>query len=230
MGQWKVKIKKKDRKKVGQQMAKLTRIEEINLILDIQGMLEKAGSNENDNPWDSVEAKLQELGYLPGGTKCSEQEVKEAYLCLLAKLTDDALAQSGRGKVVYQINSEALEQLRVAPDEDPDFYPDLIADLKKNMAAYAQIVLSFQLWREKWQHDLSGEDYRQKFGDLDQRRSRIHDYLRQRLDLVNSEAGDQGLPLIIDVGENRVQKVNRTDVANAILIWYQEQVSQELHK
>lgn len=211
-------------------MAKLTRIEEINLILDIQGKLEKAGSNENDNPWDSVEAKLQELGYLPGGTKCSEQEVKEAYLCLLAKLTDDALAQSGRGKVVYQINSEALEQLRVAPDEDPDFYPDLIADLKKNMAAYTQIVLSFQLWREKWQHDLSGEDYRQKFGDLDQRRSRIHDYLRQRLDLVNSEAGDQGLPLIIDVGESRVQKVNRTDVANAILIWYQEQVSQELHK
>lgn len=211
-------------------MAKLTRIEEINLILDIQGMLEKAGNSENDNPWDSVEAKLQELGYLPGGTKCSEQEVKEAYLCLLAKLTDDALAQSGRGKVVYQINSEALEQLRVAPDEDPDFYPDLIADLKKNMSVYAQIVLSFQLWREKWQHDLSGEDYRQKFGDLDQRRSRIHDYLRQRLDLVNSEAGDQGLPLIIDVGENRVQKVNRTDVANAILIWYQEQVSQELHK
>ena len=128
-------------------MAKLTRIEEINLILGIQGMLEKAGSNENDNPWDSVEAKLQALGYLPEGTKCSEQEVKEAYLCLLAKLTDDALAQSGRGKVVYQINSEALEQLRVAPDEDPDFYPDLIADLKKNMAAYAQIVLSFQLWR-----------------------------------------------------------------------------------
>lgn len=211
-------------------MAKLTRIEEINLILDIQGMLEKAGSNENDNPWDSVEAKLQELGYLPRGTKCTEQEVKEAYLCLLAKLTDDALAQSGRGKVVYQINSEALEQLRVAPDEDPDFYPDLIADLKKNMAAYAQIVLSFQEQREKWQHDLSGEDYRQKFGDLDQRRSRIHDYLRQRLDLVNSEAGDQGLPLIIDVGESRVQKVNRTDVANAILIWYQEQVSQELHK
>lgn len=211
-------------------MAKLTRIEEINLILGIQGMLEKAGSNENDNPWDSVEPKLQELGYLPGGTKCSEQEVKEAYLCLLAKLTDDALAQSGRGKVVYQINSEALEQLRVAPDEDPDFYPDLIADLKKNMAAYAQIVLSFQLWREKWQHDLSGEDYRQKFGDLDQRRSGIHDYLRQRLDLVNSEAGDQGLPLIIDVGESRVQEVNRTDVANAILIWYQEQVSQELHK
>lgn len=211
-------------------MAKLTRIEEINLILDIQGMLEKAGSNENDNPWDSVEAKLQELGYLPRGTKCTEQEVKEAYLCLLAKLTDDALAQSGRGKVVYQINSEALEQLRVAPDEDPDFYPDLIADLKKNMAAYAQIVLSFQERREKWQHDLSGEDYRQKFGDLDQRRSRIHDYLRQRLDLVNSEAGDQGLPLIIDVGESRVQKVNRTDVANAILIWYQEQVSQELHK
>lgn len=211
-------------------MAKLTRIEEINLILDIQGMLEKAGSNENDNPWDSVEPKLQELGYLPGGTKCSEQEVKEAYLCLLAKLTDDALAQSGRGKVVYQINSEALEQLRVAPDEDPDFYPDLIADLKKNMAAYAQIVLSFQLWREKWQHDLSGEDYRQKFGDLDQRRSGIHDYLRQRLDLVNSEAHDQGLPLIIDVGESRVQEVNRTDVANAILIWYQEQVSQELHK
>lgn len=211
-------------------MAKLTRIEEINLILDIQGMLEKAGSNENDNPWNSVEAKLQELGYLPGGTKCTEQEVKEAYLCLLAKLTDDALAQSGRGKVVYQINSEALEQLRVAPDEDPDFYPDLIADLKKNMAAYAQIVLSFQERREKWQHDLSGEDYRQKFGDLDQRRSRIHDYLRQRLDLVNSEAGDQGLPLIIDVGESRVQKVNRTDVANAILIWYQEQVSQELHK
>lgn len=211
-------------------MAKLTRIEEINLILDIQGMLEKAGSNENDNPWDSVEAKLQGLGYLPGGTKCSEQEIKEAYLCLLAKLTDDALAQSGRGKVVYQINSEALEQLGVAPDEDPDFYPDLIADLKKNMAAYAQIVLSFQLWREKWQHDLSGEDYRQKFGDLDQRRSRIHDYLRQHLDLVNSEAGDQGLPLIIDVGESRVQEVNRTDVANAILIWYQEQVSQELHK
>lgn len=211
-------------------MAKLTRIEEINLILDIQGMLEKAGSNENDNPWDSVEPKLQELGYLPGGTKCSEQEEKEAYLCLLAKLTDDALAQSGRGKVVYQINSEALEQLRVAPDEDPDFYPDLIADLKKNMSAYAQIVLSFQLWREKWQHDLSGEDYRQKFGDLDQRRSGIHDYLRQRLDLVNSEAGDQGLPLIIDVGESRVQEVNRTDVANAILIWYQEQVSQELHK
>ncbi|MFR0599994.1 hypothetical protein [Lactobacillus equicursoris] len=211
-------------------MAKLTRIEEINLILDIQGMLEKAGSNENDNPWDSVEAKLQGLGYLPGGTKCSEQEVKEAYLCLLAKLTDDALAQSGRGKVVYQINSEALEQLRVAPDEDPDFYPDLIVDLKKNMAAYAQIVLSFQLWREKWQHDLSGEDYRQKFGDLDQRRSRIHDHLRQRLDLVNSEARDQGLPLIIDVGESRVQEVNRTDVANAILIWYQEQVSQELHK
>lgn len=211
-------------------MAKLTRIEEINLILDIQEKLEKAGSNENDNPWDSVEAKLQELGYLPGGTKCSEQEVKEAYLCLLAKLTDDALAQSGRGKVVYQINSEALEQLRVAPDEDPDFYSDLIADLKKNMAAYTQIVLSFQLWREKWQHDLSGEDYRQKFGDLDQRRSRIHDYLRQRLDLVNSEASDQGLPLIIDVGESRVQKVNRTDVANAILIWYQEQVSQELHK
>lgn len=211
-------------------MAKLTRIEEINLILDIQGMLEKAGSNENDNPWDSVEPKLQELGYLPGGTKCSEQEVKEAYLCLLAKLTDDALAQSGRGKVVYQINSEALEQLRVAPDEDPDFYPDLIVDLKKNMAAYAQIVLSFQLWREKWQHDLSGEDYRQKFGDLDQRRSRIHDHLRQRLDLVNSEARGQGLPLIIDVGESRVQEVNRTDVANAILIWYQEQVSQELHK
>lgn len=211
-------------------MAKLTRIEEINLILGIQGMLEKAGSNENDNPWDSVEAKLQGLGYLPGGTKCSEQEIKEAYLCLLAKLTDDALAQSGRGKVVYQINSEALEQLGVAPDEDPDFYPDLIADLKKNMAAYAQIVLSFQLWREKWQHDLSGEDYRQKFGDLDQRRSRIHDYLRQHLDLVNSEAGDQGLPLIIDVGESRVQEVNRTDVANAILIWYQEQVSQELHK
>lgn len=211
-------------------MAKLTRIEEINLILDIQGMLEKAGSNENDNPWDSVEAKLQALGYLPGGTKCSEQEVKEACLCLLAKLTDDALAQSGRGKVVYQINSEALEQLRVAPDEDPDFYPDLIADLKKNMAAYAQIVLSFQLWREKWQHDLSGEDYRQKFGDLDQRRSQIHDHLRQRLDLVNSEARDQGLPLIIDVGESRVQEVNRTDVANAILIWYQEQVSQELHK
>lgn len=211
-------------------MAKLTRIEEINLILGIQGMLEKAGSNENDNPWDSVEAKLQALGYLPEGTKCSEQEVKEAYLCLLAKLTDDALAQSGRGKVVYQINSEALEQLRVAPDEDPDFYPDLIADLKKNMAAYAQIVLSFQLWREKWQHDLSGEDYRQKFGDLDQRRSRIHDHLRQRLDLVNSEARDQGLPLIIDVGESRVQEVNRTDVANAILIWYQEQVSQELHK
>lgn len=211
-------------------MAKLTRIEEINLILEIQGMLEKAGSNENDNPWDSVEAKLQELGYLPGGTKCSEQEVKEAYLCLLAKLTDDALAQSGRGKVVYQINSEALEQLKEAPDEDPDFYPDLIADLKKNMAAYAQIVLSFQLWREKWQHDLSGEDYRQKFGDLDQRRSRIHDYLRQRLDLVNSEASDQGLPLIIDVGESCVQEVNRTDVANAILIWYQEQVSQELHK
>lgn len=211
-------------------MAKLTRIEEINLILGIQGMLEKAGSNENDNPWDSVEPKLQALGYLPGGTKCSEQEVKEAYLCLLAKLTDDALAQSGRGKVVYQINSEALEQLRVAPDEDPDFYPDLIADLKKNMSAYAQIVLSFQLWREKWQHDLSGEDYRQKFGDLDQRRSGIHDYLRQRLDLVNSEAGDQGLPLIIDVGESRVQEVNRTDVANAILIWYQEQVSQELHK
>lgn len=211
-------------------MAKLTRIEEINLILGIQGMLEKAGSNENDNPWDSVEAKLQGLGYLPGGTKCSEQEIKEAYLCLLAKLTDDALAQSGRGKVVYQINSEALEQLGVAPDEDPDFYPDLIADLKKNMAAYAQIVLSFQLWREKWQHDLSGEDYRQKFGDLDQRRSRIHDYLRQHLDLVNSEAGDQGLPLIIDVGESRVQEVNRTDVANAILIWYQEQISQELHK
>lgn len=211
-------------------MGKLTRIAEINLILDIQGMLEKAGSNENDNLWDSVEAKLQALGYLPGGTKCSEQEVKEAYLCLLAKLTDDALAQSGRGKVVYQINSEALEQLRVAPDEDPDFYPDLIADLKKNMSAYAQIVLSFQLWREKWQHDLSGEDYRQKFGDLDQRRSRIHDYLRQHLDLVNSEARDQGLPLIIDVGENRVQEVNRTDVANAILIWYQEQVSQELHK
>lgn len=211
-------------------MAKLTRIEELNLILDIQGMLEKAGSNENDNPWDSVEAKLQELSYLPGGTKCSEQEVKEAYLCLLAKLTDDALDQSGRGKVVYQINSEALEQLRVAPDEDPDFYPDLIAALKKNMAAYAKIVLSFQLWREKWQHDLSGEDYRQKFGDLDQRRSRIHDYLRQRLDLINSEAGDQGLPLIIDVGESHVQKVNRTDVANAILIWYQEQVSQELHK
>lgn len=211
-------------------MAKLTRIEEINLILGIQGMLEKAGSNENDNPWDSVEAKLQGLGYLPGGTKCSEQEIKEAYLCLLAKLTDDAFAQSGRGKVVYQINSEALEQLGVAPDEDPDFYPDLIADLKKNMAAYAQIVLSFQLWREKWQHDLSGEDYRQKFGDLDQRRSRIHDYLRQHLDLVNSEAGDQGLPLIIDVGESRVQEVNRTDVANAILIWYQEQVSQELHK
>ena len=211
-------------------MAKLTRIEEINLILGIQGMLEKAGSHENDNPWDSVEAKLQALGYLPGGTKCSEQEVKEAYLCLLAKLTDDALAQSGRGKVVYQINSEALEQLRVAPDEDPDFYPDLIADLKKNMSAYAQIVLSFQLWREKWQHDLSGEDYRQKFGDLDQRRSGIHDYLRQRLDLVNSEARDQGLPLIIDVGESRVQEVNRTDVANAILIWYQEQVSQELHK
>lgn len=211
-------------------MAKLTLIEEINLILDIQGMLEKAGSNENDNSWDSVEAKLQELSYLPEGTKCSEQEVKEAYLCLLAKLTDDALAQSGRGKVVYQINSEALEQLRVAPDEDPDFYPDLIAALKKNMAAYAKIVLSFQLWREKWQHDLSGEDYRQKFGDLDQRRSRIHDYLRQRLDLINSEAGDQGLPLIIDVGESHVQKVNRTDVANAILIWYQEQVSQELHK
>lgn len=211
-------------------MTKLTRIEEINLILEIQGMLEKAGSNENDNPWDSVGPKLQELGYLPGGTKCSEQEVKEAYLCLLAKLTDDALAQSGRGKVVYQINSEALEQLRVAPDEDPDFYPDLIADLKKNMAAYAQIVLSFQLWREKWQHDLSGEDYRQKFGDLDQRRSRIHDYLRQRLELVNSEASDQGLPLIIDVGESCVQEVNRTDVANAILIWYQEQVSQELHK
>ncbi|MDD6386371.1 hypothetical protein [Lactobacillus equicursoris] len=211
-------------------MAKLTRIEEINLILGIQGMLEKAGSNENDNLWDSVEAKLQALGYLPEGTKCSEQEVKEAYLCLLAKLTDDALAQSGRGKVVYQINSEALEQLRVAPDEDPDFYPDLIVDLKKNMAAYAQIVLSFQLWREKWQHDLSGEDYRQKFGDLDQRRSGIHDHLRQRLDLVNSEARDQGLPLIIDVGESRVQEVNRTDVANAILIWYQEQVSQELHK
>lgn len=167
---------------------------------------------------------------MPEGTKCSEQEVKEAYLCLLAKLTDDALDQSGRGKVVYQINSEALEQLRVTPDEDPDFYPDLIADLKKNMAAYAQIVLSFQLWREKWQHDLSGEDYRQTFGDLDQRRSRIHDYLRQHLDLVNSEAHGQGLPLIIDVGESRVQEVNRTDVANAILIWYQEQVSQELHK
>lgn len=210
-------------------MAKLTRIEEINLILDIQGMLEKAGSsNEDDNTWDSVEAKLQELGFLKGDQESSEQEVKEAYLRLLAQLTDEALAQSGRGKVVYQINREALEQLRVAPDEDPDFYPDLVADLKKNMAAYAQIVLSFQLWREKWQHDLSGEDYRQKFGDLDQRRSRIHDYLRQRLDLLNSEASDHDLPPIIDVGESRVQEVNRTDVANAILIWYQEQVSREL--
>ena len=114
-------------------------------------------------------------------------------------------------------------------DED-DMIADITKDCLTNFNKYGQIVMRFDDKKAAWKNEKSGEEYRQIFHELDEKRHRIHNDCIGSIAVINRLSSRGGSATTYATWDNPsitdIKKVPRSDIGNAIIEQYLDELVQ----
>lgn len=114
-------------------------------------------------------------------------------------------------------------------DED-DTIADITKDCLTNFNKYGQIVMRFDDKKAAWKNEKSGEEYRQIFHELDEKRHRIHNDCIDSIAVINRLSSRGGSATTYAMWDNPsitdIKKVPRSDIGNAIIEQYLDELVQ----
>ena len=114
-------------------------------------------------------------------------------------------------------------------DED-DMIADITKDCLTNFNKYGQIVMRFDDKKAAWKNEKSGEEYRQIFHELDEKRHRIHNDCIDSMAVINRLSSRGGSATTYATWDNPsitdIKKVPRSDIGNAIIEQYLDELVQ----
>ena len=114
-------------------------------------------------------------------------------------------------------------------DED-DMIADITKDCLTNFNKYGQIVMRFDDKKAAWKNEKSGEEYRQIFHELAEKRHRIHNDCIDSIAVINRLSSRGGSATTYATWDNPsitdIKKVPRSDIGNAIIEQYLDELVQ----
>ena len=118
-------------------------------------------------------------------------------------------------------------------DED-DMIADIAKDCLTNFTKYGQIVIRFDDKKAAQKAEKSGEEYRQTFHELDEKRHRIHNDCIDSIAVINRLSSRDGSATTYATWDNSsimdIKKVPRSDIGNAIIEQYLDELVQNDQK
>lgn len=112
-------------------------------------------------------------------------------------------------------------------DED-DMIVDIAKECLENFRKYGQIVMRFNDKKAAWKVEKSGEEYRQIFHELDEKRHRIHNDCIDSIAVINRLNSRDGTTSTYATWDNPnikdIKEVPRSDIGNAIIKQYLEEL------
>lgn len=135
-----------------------------------------------------------------------------------------------RMAATVKLNLKAIEPY-LSDDDDTiaEFVNECLDDFKK----YGQIVLRFNDKKATWKTEKSTEDFQQLFHEIDERRHNIHNKcigdIRALNNIISKDSNKKSMFATWDDSNiKEVTKIPRSDIGNAILELYLEELMQKI--
>lgn len=135
-----------------------------------------------------------------------------------------------RMAATVQLNLKAIKACLNSKDSD---IADSTANCLDHFKDYGQIVLRFNEKKATWQAEKSGDEFRQLFHALDQRRHDIHNDCILDITVLSRTSQNKNLKVDLVTWDNpniKLTDIPRSDIGNAILELYLEELTQNEKK
>lgn len=186
--------------------------------------------DESDNPKNDilkVGQLLQETGILENTSDL------QAIITAYNQNAHDEIINALKKKMeaTVEFHPEIIKQY--LSDED-DMIADIAKDCLSNFKKYGQIVIRFDDKKAAWKVEKSGEEYRQTFHELDEKRHRIHNDCINSIAVINRLSSRDGSASTYATWDNpgikEIKQVPRSDIGNAIIKQYLDELVQNDQK
>lgn len=170
---------------------------------------------------------LKEAGILDGTSNL--QTIVDTY----NQNVHDEINNAIRKKIEATVEFHPAILQKYLHDED-DMIADIAKDCLINFNKYGQIVMRFDDKKAAWKVEKNGEEYRQTFHELDEKRHRIHNDCIDSIAVINRLSSRDGSATTYATWDNSsitdIKKVPRSDIGNAIIEQYLDDLVQNDQK
>lgn len=145
----------------------------------------------------------------------------------------DEIKNAIRKKMEATVEFHPVILTQYLHDED-DMIVDIAQDCLTNFNKYGQIVMRFDNKKAAWKAEKSGEEYRQTFHELDEKRHRIHNDCIDSIVVINRLSSRDGSATTYATWDNpsikEIKQMPRSDIGNAIIEQYLDKLIQNDQK